>query len=71
MRTALVIGIVAAMLASVSATHTQTATPASEASLKVILLGTAAGPTINPERLGISTLVVAGSESLLLMQAGV
>jgi len=65
MRTALVIGIVAAMLASVSATHTQIATPASDANLKVILLGTAGGPTINPERLGISTLVVAGSESLL------
>lgn len=33
--------------------------------LKVILLGTTGGPTINPQRFGISTLVVAGSERLL------
>jgi ribonuclease Z len=65
MRTAFVIGIVAVMLVAKSADHTQTATPPSESNLKVILLGTAGGPTINPERLGISTLVVAGSERLL------
>ena len=65
MRTALVIAMVAVMLASGSAGHGQAATPTSESNLKVILLGTAGGPTINPERLGISTLVVAGSESLL------
>ena len=34
-------------------------------SLKVILLGTAGGPTINAQRVGIGTLVVAGSEMLL------
>jgi ribonuclease Z len=64
---ALVIVIVAVMLGSGSAaqTPTQTATPSSGSTLKVILLGTAAGPTIQPERLGISTLVVAGSETLL------
>ena len=33
--------------------------------IQVILLGTAGGPTINATRLGISTLVVAGSERLL------
>jgi ribonuclease Z len=33
--------------------------------LTVILLGTAGGPTILAQRLGISTLVVAGSETLL------
>ncbi|HEY1910904.1 MAG TPA: MBL fold metallo-hydrolase [Vicinamibacterales bacterium] len=33
--------------------------------LKVILLGTAGGPTSNPQRLGISTLVLAGPEVLL------
>lgn len=33
--------------------------------LRVILLGTQAGPTFNPERLGISTLILAGSERLL------
>ena len=33
--------------------------------IQVILLGTASGPTFNPQRLGISTLVVAGPERLL------
>lgn len=35
------------------------------AGLQVILLGTAAGPTILPDRFGICTLVVAGSQRLL------
>ena len=33
--------------------------------LTVILLGTAGGPTILAQRLGISTLIVAGTERLL------
>jgi ribonuclease Z len=33
--------------------------------MQVILLGTASGPTFNVQRLGISTLVVAGPEKLL------
>ena len=33
--------------------------------LKVTLLGTASGPVANAQRLGISTLVTAGSETLL------
>jgi len=33
--------------------------------LRVVLLGTAGGPTISGERLGISTLVIAGDEQLL------
>ena len=33
--------------------------------MQVILLGTASGPTFNAQRLGISTLVVAGPEKLL------
>jgi len=57
MRSALVTGIVAVLTAA-SAAQPPTA-------LKVILLGTAGGPTMNRERLGISTLVVAGSEPLL------
>jgi ribonuclease Z len=36
-----------------------------DSNLKVILLGTAGGPTISAQRLGISTLVLAGSEKLL------
>ena len=39
--------------------------PMSGAGLKVVLLGTAGGPTFNPQRLGISTLVLAGPEKLL------
>ena len=38
---------------------------AGDSPLKVILLGTVGGPTANAQRLGISTLVVAGSETLL------
>jgi ribonuclease Z len=40
-------------------------TSANEANLNVILLGTAGGPTINTDRVGISTLVLAGPEKLL------
>jgi len=36
-----------------------------ESELKVVLLGTMGGPTFSPERLGISTLVIAGDERLL------
>jgi ribonuclease Z len=62
-RIAFVLGIVAVILGAGLAA--QTPTPTTGSTLKVILLGTAGGPTINPERLGISTLVVAGSETLL------
>ena len=48
-----------------SAVHAQTAASPADSNFRVILLGTAGGPTINPERLGVSTLVVAGSERLL------
>jgi ribonuclease Z len=61
----LVIGIVLSVLGFESAVHSQTAASAVGSNLKVVLLGTAGGPTINPERLGISTLVVAGPEQLL------
>ena len=63
-RMALVIGIVAVIMLG-AGPAAQTSTPKTGSTLKVILLGTAGGPTINPERLGISTLVVAGSETLL------
>jgi ribonuclease Z len=65
MRTGIVIGIVLSVLGLGSAVHSQTAPPPAGSDFKVILLGTAGGPTITPERLGISTLVVAGSERLL------
>jgi ribonuclease Z len=38
---------------------------ATEPELRVVLLGTQGGPTFNAQRLGIATLVVAGSERLL------
>ena len=37
----------------------------SDTNLKVVLLGTSGGPTVSAQRLGISTLVLAGSEKLL------
>ena len=40
-------------------------TAASDSGLKVILLGTAGGPTFGAQRLGIATLVLAGPERLL------
>lgn len=36
-----------------------------DSNLKVILLGTAGGPTFSAHRLGISTMVLAGPETLL------
>jgi ribonuclease Z len=36
-----------------------------EQNMRVVLLGTQGGPTFNPQRLGISTLVLAGSERLV------
>ena len=36
-----------------------------DSKLRVILLGTLSGPAIDPQRAGIGTLVVAGSEQLL------
>jgi len=45
--------------------HSQEAAASSESKLKVILLGTAGGPTANAQRLGIGTLVLAGTEKLL------
>ena len=65
MKTALGIGIVLSVLSLTSTVPEQTAAPAAGSKFKVILLGTAGGPTIDPNRLGISTLVVAGSEQLL------
>jgi ribonuclease Z len=43
----------------------QTAPPGGPADIQVVLLGTQAGPTYDVQRLGISTLVIAGTERLL------
>jgi ribonuclease Z len=43
----------------------QEAVPSSGDKIRVILLGTAGGPTFDAQRLGISTLIEAGSERLL------
>jgi ribonuclease Z len=65
MRTTLLPAALAAALTAAAAAQPPSAAPASGTSFTVILLGTAGGPTMNRERLGISTLVIAGSESLL------
>jgi ribonuclease Z len=49
----------------VIAAQTELTNSSGIAELKVILLGTAGGPTINADRQGISTLVLAGPEKLL------
>jgi ribonuclease Z len=61
----LLIAVVIGLLVCDSVVRSQAVTAPSGSNFKVILLGTAGGPTINPERLGISTLVVAGQEQLL------
>ena len=56
----------AALLAAVASLEAQgSQSPADEQNMRVILLGTQGGPTFNAQRLGISTLVLAGSERLL------
>lgn len=67
-------GIVMAMLLAASASHggIEAQAPVADASLsrfQVVLVGTAGGPSINTERHGISTLVLAGRE-VLLFDAG-
>lgn len=55
--------VVLALPASVGGQLAQS--PGGEQNMRVILLGTQGGPTFNAQRLGISTLVLAGSERLL------
>ena len=43
----------------------QRPTAAADSRFQVVLLGTAGGPTINAQRQGIGTLVIAGAETLL------
>jgi hypothetical protein len=47
-------------LAALAVAARPNAQPAADKALTVILLGSAGGPTVSPERLGISTMVVAG-----------
>src|SRR5262249_40832551 len=55
----------AAVLALATPRAQTVATNGGEPELKVVLLGTMGGPTFSGERLGISTLVIAGDERLL------
>jgi ribonuclease Z len=59
--------LVTAVLAELAPFHAQTAAsqPDGQGALRVVLLGTQGGPTFNAQRLGISTLVLAGGERLL------
>lgn len=57
--------VVAIVLASIGVDAQTPQTAAAEPDIRVLLLGTQGGPTFSPQRLGISTLVLAGSERLL------
>lgn len=50
---------------AVQALHPQGTAGGADSAFRVILLGTAGGPTFPPQRQGISTLVQAGTETLL------
>ena len=50
---------------SASLASAQPAAPPVAPHFQVVLLGTAGGPTINPDRSGISTLIIAGNERLV------
>jgi ribonuclease Z len=65
MRTlALVVAVAAAAVVAHASAQTPAVAPAPP-DIRVVLLGTQAGPTFHSQRLGISTLIVAGSERLL------
>jgi ribonuclease Z len=66
MKSTSILAVILAVMAfnSTIASQTERATNGAD-NLRVILLGTAGGPTINAERAGISTLVLAGPEKLL------
>jgi len=62
----IVVAVSALMLAAPVGVQAQSPQPpAGEPNMRVILLGTQGGPTFSPQRLGISTLVLAGGEQLL------
>jgi len=62
----IVVAVSALMLAATVGVPAQSPQPpAGEPNMRVILLGTQAGPTFGAQRLGISTLVQAGGEQLL------
>lgn len=62
MRIAVAVGVAVALVTA-GGVHTEQGT--SRAGMRVILLGTQGGPTFSPQRIGIGTLVVAGTERLL------
>lgn len=64
-RTLAIVMSVAALTGSADVESQGSKASASEQTLRVVLLGTQGGPTFNAQRLGISTLVEAGSERLL------
>lgn len=65
MRTIAIV-VSASLLAGTSSAAAQASPALADAqNMRVVLLGTQGGPTFNAQRLGISTLVLAGSERLL------
>src|SRR5262245_61469900 len=67
MRTMFIVIVVCFVFAGSAATQQPSVALAQSTAghLRVILLGTGGGPTPNPRRFGISTLVVAGTEKLM------
>lgn len=57
--------LVSLLVLAVPPAGAQDATPSSGDKIRVILLGTRGGPTFDPQRSGISTLIEAGPEKLL------
>jgi ribonuclease Z len=63
--TSILVGILLLIGLPASGRSQEPVATSSDSNLKVILLATAAGPTLSAQRLGISTLVLAGREKLL------
>ncbi|MEO8522569.1 MAG: MBL fold metallo-hydrolase [Acidobacteriota bacterium] len=60
-----VIGVLCVVLAGAGQAGSRVEKGADDSPFRVVLVGTAGGPTLNPQRAGIGTLVAAGPELLL------
>jgi ribonuclease Z len=59
-------GLLLLSMAPPAAIHAQEAiAPTADSSFRIVLLGTRSGPSMDAQRLGISTLILAGPEKLL------
>lgn len=60
-----VLGVALVLALAPVAANAQVPPPTAGSGFRVVLLGTQGGPTFSPQRLGVSTLVIAGQERLL------